>query len=85
MDLDSFVVATPRSLPVVLLGSMEGVKIAALNAALKEMGGSATPQGDPRRDGGVQLDGGGGASGACQGHRDEGPRSWGQHRDGRCN
>jgi uncharacterized protein YegL len=54
MDLDSFVVATPRPLPVILLldtsGSMEGVKIAALNAALKEMaqdlGGSATPQGE---------------------------------------
>lgn len=52
MDLDSFVVATPRPLPVILLldtsGSMEGVEIAALNAALKEMaqdlGGSTTPQ-----------------------------------------
>lgn len=54
MDLDSFVVATARPLPVILLldisGSMEGTKIAALNAALKEMsqdlGGSATPQGE---------------------------------------
>lgn len=54
MNLDSFVVATARPLPVILLldisGSMEGTKIAALNAALKEMaqdlGGSATPQGE---------------------------------------
>lgn len=54
MDLDSFVVATPRPLPVLLLldtsGSMTGTKIAALNSALKEMaqdlGGSSTPQGE---------------------------------------
>lgn len=54
MDLDAFVVATPRPLPVLLLldtsGSMAGTKIAALNAALKELtqdlGGSTTPQGE---------------------------------------
>ena len=54
MDLDRFVTATPRPLPVILLldvsGSMQGPKIASLNASLKELAqdlaGSATPQGE---------------------------------------
>jgi uncharacterized protein YegL len=54
MDLEQFVNPAPRPLPVILLldtsGSMEGTKIAALNAAIKELAqdlaGSRAPQGE---------------------------------------
>jgi len=54
MSLDDFVLPTPRPLPVIVLadasGSMHGSKIAALNAALRELtqdlSDSTTPQGE---------------------------------------
>jgi uncharacterized protein YegL len=54
MSLDDFVLPTPRPLPVIVLadasGSMHGSKIAALNAALRELSQdlaqATTPQGE---------------------------------------
>ena len=53
-DLDDFVLDSPRPLPVIILadtsGSMDGPKIASLNAALKELvqdlAGTRQPQGE---------------------------------------